>query len=431
MHHLRKRGYVLVLAETLAEAENQLRALRFDLVLLDDCLPDGAGLSLLRGLTRGQPRVVMMSARGSAETAVASIRAGAFDFLVKPLSLDEVDLVLQRVMAQPAAPAVRPTEERQTALTGTSPAMTRLREMVRKIAPTEAPVLIRGEAGSVKEAVAAAIHRASPRAEKPFLRINCGAGGEERIEKELFGEPESGACGLVELAQGGTLLLEEVSDLSLRLQVRLLRLLQECSHGAQPGRPVAGGDFRLMATTTRDLADQVARGSFRQDLLFRLNVFPLHIPPLRERQGDIAPIVAGWIEGHRGGAVEAGISQEAMRRLEAYHWPGNARELENALERALILSGGHRRLEAADFDLVGTSARLTRGDEREPLLTLNELEKRHVLRALEYTNQNRTRAAGLLQISVRTLRNKLHQYRQEDGTLPGLPRPGGGLYSKP
>jgi len=432
-HHLRRQNYEVFIAATLAEAGQLSRQHRFDLVLLDLCLPDGDGLDFLKCKANEPyaPAIVAMSGYGSMEAAIRCIRAGAFDYLSKPFSLEELQSVIQRIESHrqrraSAAPGVPRPAECEGGILGESPAMVSLRAMVMKIAPTETPVLITGESGTGKERIAEAVHRASGRCAGPLIKANCAAGSEEQIERELFGTAE--AAGALELAQGGTLLLEEISELSPRMQVRILRVIQHRQF-ERPGDPVPKSvDLRLIATSQRRLEECVAKGSFRQDLAFRLNVLPLQVPPLRERPADIPLLVAHWTENYirRHGQANGGFSDDALNRLKAYPWPGNVRELENALERASILSGFNQRIEASAFDFLDRradptpSAAAAAPAPEEPLLTLDQLERQHVLRALEYTKQNRTRAAGLLKISVRTLRNKLHQYRNEDTALSCL-----------
>jgi DNA-binding NtrC family response regulator len=305
-------------------------------------------------------------------------------------------------------------------------------------------VLITGESGVGKGRVFEALHKASARASGPLLRVNCSAGSEAEIESELFGVsvPEE-RSGCLEFARGGTIVLEEISELPLRTQARLLGMLQEKSFERAGCEGPIDVDVRLIATTRGDLSQCVLNGTFRQDLLFHLNVFPLQVPPLRERLSDLPLLVHDWLGklAFSNGLRPGGISQEALELLITYCWPGNVRELETVLERAAILVGFGQRLEAGAFRHLGSGQNGSAGHARElspplagraplssaaenggqPLLTLDELEKQHVLRALELTRQNRTRAAGILKISVRTLRNKLHQYRAESSSTSQLP----------
>lgn len=449
-HRLRKQGHVVSTAGRLGEAVSLLERECFDLVLLDFHLPDGDGLEFLKRAMEGpaSPVMVMVSACTSLEIAIQCIRTGAFDYLLKPFSLGELDSVVRRaIVHREDIHSVRATTRPQhdvREILGESPCIQHLRTMLQKVAPTDVPVLITGESGVGKGRVSQALHNASARAAGPLLRVNCSAGNEAEIENELFGfgSPDE-KSGCMEFARGGTIVLEEISELPLRLQAKLMEVLQEKSfERAGCNKPVEV-DARFIATTCRDLSQALFDGSFRQDLLFHLNVFPLEVPPLRERISDLPLLVSDWLEklAFRNGLKPGGISDEALKLMMAYCWPGNVRELETVLERAAVLAGFGERIEADAFLHLGAGqARLlahapagsssahesvvlgpiveSSGDR---LLTLDELEKQHVLRALEHTNQNRTRAANLLKISVRTLRNKLHQYRAES-SLPSAAR---------
>jgi DNA-binding NtrC family response regulator len=433
-HHLRKQRYTVAGAGTLAEGEGLLQRERFDLVLLDLCLPDGDGTELLKRVVEGPdaPAVVVMTAYSSVESAVRCMRAGAFDYIVKPCSLDELDVIIDRAAEFRHMVSINHYMESELRcegdIVGKTAAIEQLRSMVAKVAPTEATVLILGESGTGKSLVAEAIHRASPRAAGPIIKINCAATDPDQLESELFGH-EKGAFpwanekreGRMELAQTGTLILEEVSELPQRIQVKLLRVLQEHEFERAGGCKPIRADVRIIATTRRDLSALVERGRFRQDLFLRLNVFPVSVPALRERIADLPEIVNHTLDrfARRHGLKLAGVTEDALHRLITYSWPGNMRELQNVLERAAILTEPEQKIEVGAFEFLRPQPVMNNNDE--PLLTLEEIEKRHVLRALQYTNQNRTRAAHLLKISVRTLRNKLHQYRMETPELV-LPR---------
>lgn len=440
-------------AGTLAEADLLLKQNFFDLLLLGLELPDGDGASLLSRLDAWEPRpIVLMQSRGAnGEQVLRCLRAGAFDFLVKPFGPEVLQAALERAAGHGHERQVRrylqEKGEPHGKLVGDSSGIRHLRSQVERLAPMEVPVLIAGEKGTQKCRLAAMIHRASARSAGPMVEVHCASNDESRLENELFGpiaetcEEGSGRMvlqgGRLELARGGTLLLDEISELPMCLQLKLCGVLQK-GEWTRPGsaRPVKL-DIRLIATTERDLAGCVARETFLPELYQLINGSVLQLPPLRERIADLPSLVADWLDRNRSTAKVSGISDEALRHLMAYGWPGNVQELENILERAALLGDGGGRIEAEAFlnlnenrNGVPThgfrgeadSSRLADsrhgGDPRnEPLLTLEELEKRQVLRALEITNQNRTRAASLLKISVRTLRNKLHQYRTEDPTL--------------
>ena len=452
--HLHKQNYSVVTAGTLFEAAAMMESGQFDLVFLDLSLPDGNPLEFLERMAPcwKQSMAVILGSRGGAKEAIECIRAGAFDYLSNPLDPDEVDSVIRRAESQWQAVRVKRylEEERrcEPGLPGASPAAMQMRALVQRAALSELPVLISGECGVGKERLARAIHSIGSRAHIPPIRVNCAAGSEQFIERELFGNGTQGE-GRLELASGGTLLLESVSDLPLRLQGRLLEAMQKGELERSNGRKPVKIDVRIIATATRDLSEAVERGWFRQDLFLLLSAFSLRVPALRERICDLPALAQAWLEKdarRNGFSTAINISEEALRHLMAYSWPGNVRELENVLERAVIVTGFGCRIEADAFEFLhvrrGTAVLESRSvltqseeappsDPHIPLLTLDELEKRQVLRALEYTNQNRTRAAALLQISVRTLRNKLHRYRSEAGAeAKQMPVPPGGAWPR-
>ncbi|MEI6561440.1 MAG: sigma-54 dependent transcriptional regulator [Verrucomicrobiota bacterium] len=450
--YLRSQQFSVSTAGTLAEADRLMKQEFFDLLLVDLDLPDGNGCTLIEQANRMDfpPVCIVLSGNGSAESVIRCMKSGAFDYLMKPYRLEAFKTAIERADAFRHSQQVHAYLEAERSdareMIGDSPGIRHLRLLLGRVAATESPVLISGDRGTGKVHVAGMVHRASARAHGPLVRVNCAGAEEERLENELFGritqtcEEGSGHSvlqgGRLELAQGGTLLLEEISELPMCLQVKLLNVLQERKWVRPGSERCLALDIRLMATTERDLAGCVARGTFLLDLHRHLCGPILHVPPLRERIADLPPLVFNWLERLPGncGTRPAGISDEALRHLMAYSWPGNLRELENVLERAVILGEGGARIEAEAFEWLSNrraggkeslesgvkrlaEPRLAAPTQAEPLLTLEELEKRQVLRALEATNQNRTRAAGLLKISVRTLRNKLHQYRAEDPTL--------------
>ncbi|MCX6968230.1 MAG: sigma-54 dependent transcriptional regulator [Verrucomicrobia bacterium] len=448
--YLRSQQFSVFTAGTLAEADRLMKQEFFDLLLVDLDLPDGNGCTLIEQTARMEfpPVCIVLSGKNSGDAVIRALRAGAFDYLPKPYALEGFKMALERAGAFRHAQQVRRylSEEGRCdrEMIGDSPGMRHLRLLVGRVGATDSPVLISGERGTGRSHIAGMVHRASARASKPLVRMHCAGAEEARLENALFGRITE-ACeegigrsilqgGRLELAQGGTLLLEEISEMPMCLQIKLLNALREgeWTHpGSERRRQL---DIRLFATTRRDLAGCVARGTFLLDLHKHLCGPVLYVPPLRERIADLPLLVFDWLERLPGDGKPAGISDEALRHLMAYSWPGNLRELENVLERAMILGEEGARLEAESFEWLknrrpgGKDAgemgaksfsepRFTAEAQTEPLLTLEELEKRQVLRALEVTNQNRTRAASLLKISVRTLRNKLHQYRAEDPSL--------------
>lgn len=444
-------------AASLAEAEAILARESFDIVLLDIRLPDGDGQKFLEQLAvlPERPLVVVITGYGTVESAVACMRAGAFDYVMKPFSTGQIDVILRKAQSYRQLLQVNRLlsdsdsgDEAGAALVGRSSAMLRLRQLIDRVAPTDATVFISGESGTGKEMIAREIYRKSPRRQQPFIRVNCAAISENLIESEFFGH-ERGAFtgaterreGRFELANNGTLLLDEVSEISAGLQAKLLRVLQEREFERVGGNRTIKVNVRILATSNRALLRNVELGEFRQDLYYRLNVFPVVVPPLRERAEDIM-LLADHFLGRlvrKHGVKPAGFSDSARRAMVEYRWPGNVRELQNAIERAVILSENGRPLTAvalglatpgdasadtyADGAAFETSADMSAERLAEPgtpsaparsagpVLPIAELEKLAIRAALQQTEGNRTQAATLLGISIRTLRNKLQEYR--------------------
>jgi two-component system response regulator PilR (NtrC family) len=416
-------------ARDLNSARRLLKAERFDLCLTDMRLPDGDGLDLVAWIQehRASVPVAVITAHGNVESAVRALKLGAFDFVSKPL-----DLGVLRKLVGSAIRLGSSMDEETTAtlrgprLLGSSQAMEQLREMIGRVARSQAPVHICGESGTGKELVACMIHESGARRGAPFVAVNCGAIPTELMESELFGHRRgsfTGAVadkkGVVQSAEGGTLFLDEVADLPLHMQVKLLRLVQE-----KTVRPVGEAreetvDVRILSATHKNLADLVAQGLFREDLFYRINVIELRVPALRERTGDIAEIAAAILErfARRGSGAAPQLSPEALRMLEAYPFPGNVRELENVLERALTLSTGgmispeHIRLRVAARPPGTTAppAALAAAAEGTTALgsQLESIERNAIVQALEKTRYNKTAAAKLLGMSFRALRYRI------------------------
>lgn len=421
-------------AGSVTEARALLSRHDFDLCLTDMRLPDGNGIELVEHIQRHCPclPVAVITAYGSMDTAVAALKAGAFDFVSKPVDLSMLrDLINTALRLSEKDKARESSEDHDdgSQLLGQAPAMRKLKETIAKLARSQAPVCILGESGSGKERVAREIHRLGPRAERAFVPVNCGAIPTELMESEFFGHVKgafTGATGdhpgLFQSAQGGTLFLDEVAELPLHMQVKLLRAIQE-----RAVKPVGGSreipvDVRILSATHRDLAALVREGQFRQDLYYRLNVIELRVPPLRERLEDLpllsrrilARIAQDW------GTQPPQLSEDALAALRAYPFPGNVRELENILERAATLCEGDI-LEAADLHLpeagapLGITART--GADGLPLDdVLEDQERQAILAALAKTSGNRTAAARLLGISFRQLRYRL---KKLDIDVPG------------
>lgn len=378
------------------------------------------------GRSRSLPfPVVVMSRKASMEDAVHMMKCGAHDFWVKPVAPQRLEKLLETLEPKPASSGKGMGEEpaRWTILTE-SAAMIRLKAMARQVAPSSAAVFVQGESGTGKELFARYIHHHSDRAEKPFLAVNCAALPENLLESELFGYEKGAFTGAIrskegkfELANGGTLLLDEVTEIPVHLQAKLLRVLQEGEVDRVGGRYPVPVDVRVIATTNLSMEDALAEGRFRKDLYYRLNVIPLRIPPLRDRKEDIELLARHFMEKYarRHRREVSGIAGDTVEKLKTHAWPGNVRELENVMQRAVLLTTGcDLTAESLFFDdePAPASFQAPGGTEQLDLLPLSEMEKRLIYKALAASNDNRTRAAEMLGISVRTLRNKLNEYRQ-------------------
>ena len=406
-------------ARNVREARDWLAREPFDLCLTDMRLPDGTGLELVQFIQQRYPQtpVAMITAYGSLDTAIGALKAGAFDFVTKPVDLARLrELVNSALRLQEQQAGDAPNDER---LLGNSPPMQQLRSQIGKLARSQAPVYISGESGSGKELVARLIHEQGPRADKPFVPVNCGAIPSELMESEFFGHNKGSFTGAIEdkqglfqAAQGGTLFLDEVADLPLGMQVKLLRAIQEKAVRAVGGQQEMVVDVRILCATHKDLAAEVAAGRFRQDLFYRLNVIELRVPPLRERREDI-PLLASVLLQRLNQCSHNNVqlSEDAIAKLQSYRFPGNVRELENMLERAYTLCE-HERIEARDLRLADSSlpsdggeTSLAQVDNLEDYL--EAIERKLIMQALEETRWNRTAAAERLGMSFRSMRYRL------------------------
>ncbi|HZZ57065.1 MAG TPA: sigma-54 dependent transcriptional regulator [Opitutaceae bacterium] len=457
-----RRKCSVVGAGTLADAAAAIARDSYDLVMLDIRLPDGDGQGFLEQLAAlpERPLVIVITGYGSIESAVNCMRAGAFDYVMKPFSPSQIDVILKKAQSFRQLLQVNrllsdPGDEGD-GLVGRSPAMVRLRQLIERVAPTDATVFISGESGTGKEMIAREIYRRSPRRQQPFIKVNCASISETLIESEFFGH-ERGAFtgaterreGRFELAHNGTLLLDEVSEISGPLQAKLLRVLQEREFERVGGNRTIKVNVRILATSNRDLLRNVEEGNFRHDLYYRLNVFPVIVPPLRERPEDILLLADHFLRRYarKHGIKVTGYAESARRAMMAYRWPGNVRELQNVVERAVILSENGRPVTAVALGLPvpegpvempempaveeGAAAeadgRLREAapgpapaapepvavtDASGGVLSIAALEKQAIRAALAQTDGNRTQAATLLGISIRTLRNKLQEYRE-------------------
>ena len=415
---LGRMGIDTVAAADLGEAFGRLRDERFDLCLTDMRLPDGNGIELVGHIQEHHPElpVAVITAFGSMETAIAALKAGAFDFVSKPVDLTVLRGLVEKALKLSSRSAGRrpPAEQR---LLGESPVILRVRELIAKLARSQAPVYISGESGTGKELVARLIHENGPRADMPFVPVNCGAIPSELMESEFFGHRKgsfTGALtdkpGLFQAAHGGTLFLDEAAGLPMHMQVKLLRAIQEKAVRPIGAQKEVKIDVRILSATHKDLGELVQRNAFRQDLYYRINVIELHVPSLREHPEDI-PLLAGSILRRLGGQWGHDTPQldpTAIQALSGYPFPGNVRELENILERAMTLCDGNV-IRAEDLQLPqpsGDTGAATAAGEPLPEY-LGEIEREAILQALEETHWNRTAAARKLGITFRALRYRL------------------------
>jgi two-component system response regulator HydG len=425
-------GFDVVTADSAEHAYPLLDGQDVDIVLLDMKLPGAGGMEALRHVRRLRPDalVVVITGYGTIHSAVEAMKNGAYDYLTKPFGAEELRLLLDRVTNHLRLKAEnRMLREKVKArfgfgnLVGHSPEMEKLYRIIGKAAQSTHPVLILGESGTGKELVARCIHYNGPLKEKPFIPVDCGSLVPTLIESELFGHVKgafTGAVGakdgLLAIAEGGTVFLDEIGELPIDLQAKLLRAIQE-----KEIRPVGSTrrvsiDVRILAATNRDLEQAVAQGTFRRDLYFRLNVLSLHVPPLRERRQDIPLLVAHFLERMtRATNLTKTLSDDAMKLLLSYDWPGNVRELENCLERAWALNSGPM-LQPADLPSVlssGSALSIGHGQPSDEVLPMSELERQAILRAIEQVHGDKLAAARLLGIGKTTLYRKLKQYGPE------------------
>lgn len=435
---LRRQGFQVITAKGVRSA---LEALRqnpspFPLVLTDLLMPDGSGMDVLTAAKERSPatEVIVMTAHSTVESAIEAMRRGAYDFVTKPFSTAEIGAIAQKALEkssivtenQRLRAQIERLSPQEAEPFAASPAMQRVGEIVAKVAPTRTTVLITGESGTGKERVARALHEKSDRAQKPFLVVNCAAIPETLMESELFGHEKgsfTGAAarslGLFREADGGTVLLDEVGELPAPLQVKLLRVLQE-----RKVRPVGAAaeipvDVRVLAATNRDVESDVSQGKFRQDLYYRLNVIRIELPPLRDRPSDIGPLADRFVRRFAGelGKDVRGLTADALRALDAYAFPGNVRELENMMERAVALAGS-RSIGLGDLPVAvsglsaSPAARLADLPAGGCALdeVLGEVERRLIVQALERTGGVRKAASKLLGITLRSLRYRMAKH---------------------
>jgi DNA-binding NtrC family response regulator len=421
------------------EALQKITAFRPSIVISDLVMPRMGGLDLLRALKDegGDLTIVILTAQGTVETAVEAIKEGAYDYLTKPVEPQRLKILLDKIVERQDTLREVKVLRRQLRehgtfgrMIGSSALMRKVYHVIEQAAPTSANVLIWGDSGTGKELVAQTIHQLSPRAQQPFVPINCAAIPETLLESEIFGH-EKGAftgasdrrAGCFELADRGTLFLDEIAEMTPATQVKLLRVLQERKFRRLGGRMEQSVDVRVIAATNVNPSDAVKNGKLREDLYYRLNVFAMQLPSLRERKEDLPLLIQAFIHefNARNNKRVAALDPAAMRMLEQYNWPGNVRELRNVMERAVILSSGEfiepkhlPPLVTESPDVVKPTLSLTPGT------TVEEAERRLILMTLEHTRDNKTRAAEILGISLKTLHNKLNKLR---GRVPGKKQP--------
>ncbi len=473
------RGLSVTVCNSIQAAQEALLTESFDLAFLDLRLPDGNGMEIIEQMSewKNAPVFVVMTGYATIESAVECMRAGAFDYILKPFNINTLEMALDKADRYSQMMKVNryyaELLSQDWELIGKSPEVLKLRKLISKVAPTDATVLITGESGTGKEVVARELYQHSLRRKGPFIKVNCAAISETLMESEMFGH-EKGAftgaaerrSGRFELASGGTLLLDEISEVSPHLQAKLLRVLQEKEFERVGGNKPIKVDVRIIATSNRNLNAEVQAGRFRKDLYYRLSVFPLHLPPLRERGEDKIILATHFLHQYarKHGLANPVWSDLALQAIMQYDWPGNVRELQNTVERAVILaprnhpitpdllnifhdqefmgqmefnhrlfspavegkdSAPHQPAGEAEVPPPSSEPVPKAIENTSPLypgsaapLSLEEIEKRHILQVLESTQGNRNRAAEILAISVRTLRNKIKLYEESGIAVP-------------
>ncbi len=424
---MRQEGYQALSATSGKKGLELIKEESPSLVILDLKMPEMDGLEVLRKAREIQPGlpVIMLTAHGTIETAIEAMKIGAVDYLTKPFDLEELKIVIkQNLMVSRLVTEVNflrnELAKKYTNLIGESKAIQEIKRLIEKVAKSNATVLITGESGTGKEVAALAIHQQSLRKDGPFVPVNCAALPEQLLESELFGHEKGAFTGAVarklgrfELADRGTIFLDEITEIPLSMQVKLLRVLQEKSFERVGGTETLCVDVRVIAATNRDIASAMQQGQFREDLYYRLNVFQIHMPPLRERKEDIPLLAQHFVEKFRPTYLVNKISPAAMELLVRYHWPGNIRELQNVIERAAIICQGNEILpEHLPKELLAAQ-KTTAGpviNFPDQGISLEEVEKELILKALEKTGGNQTRAAQLLGITRSALLYRSQKY---------------------
>jgi two-component system response regulator HydG len=422
---LTRHGHSITLAKSGREGLSLLEKWSFDLILLDLKMPGEDGLFVLAKIKEIDPEamVVMITGYGSVETAVQAIKLGAFDFIAKPFTPEELLKLVNRVMRHRRLTIENlylkqslKQETRRSEIISKSPAMDKVKEMIAMVAPTDSTVLIQGESGTGKGLLARKIHEMNRRRAHPFISVDCGSLVSTLFESELFGHVKGAFTGAdttqygkFEMAHGGTLFFDEISNISLEIQAKLLKAVEEKCISKVGDHKVVKVDVRLISATNRDLRKAIAERVFREDLFFRLNVVSIHLPPLRERKEDIPLLVNHFLErfSRKQGKAIGGFSRNTMKALTEYRWPGNVRELENTVERLVVFA---RDKTITTRDLAYSNTVLSSVLTKEPL-RLEEMERLHIMKVLRRTEWNKSRAARLLGIDRKTLRTKVEKYQ--------------------
>ncbi|MEN9309029.1 MAG: hypothetical protein RL173_2961 [Fibrobacterota bacterium] len=435
---LRRRGHEVTLARNATEGLEKFDA-SYELVLSDYKMPGLTGLEFLKKIRERKSEVpfVIMTAHGTVQVAVEAMRHSAWDFLEKPFDPEVLELTVERALEvhvlRRENKRLREALDERFHIVGASNTLKAVQTLISQVAPTRTTVLVQGESGTGKELVARAIHDSSPRSGKPFVKVNCAALPESLFESELFGHEKGAFTGALrsqrgkfELADSGTLLLDEISEMPLAMQAKLLRVLQEREIpkiGSETEIPV---DVRIVCSTNRDLAKEVEEGRFRADLYYRLNVIRIEVPPLRTRKDDIPQLAAWFLDRYNreNGFSVTGFSEGSISDLRSHDWPGNVRELENAVQRAVVLTQkgevvssvlGLGRGPSSPSPVASATGIVSSDLDPSQAMSISEMERRMIFAALESLGGNRTRAAERLGISIRTLRNKLREYRGDTG----------------
>lgn len=427
-------GYEVLMAADGSEGLDIALHNEIDLVITDLRMPGVSGEEVLRRVTTETPGipVIVLTGHGTVENAVEAMRSGAYDFLTKPLNLDRLSLLVKRALQNRELILQHRELEREIEnkksfehIIGKSPAMNKVFDVVKRVAPTKASVLITGESGVGKELIANALHNLSPRKDNPFIKVHCAALAETLLESELFGHEKGSFTGAIsrkrgrfELAHGGTIFLDEIGEIDQSVQIKILRVLQEKKFERVGGEDTLEVDVRVITATNRDLEKEIAEGRFREDLFYRLNVVRIHVPPLRERKDDIPLMMASFVHefaGENGKKIE-GIDPRARSALYAYDWPGNVRQLRNCIESAVVMTSG----KIITLDDLPPSIRS--GEETLSIhipvgVTMAEAEKQVILQTLSAQNGNKSKTAEVLDIGRKTLHRKLDEYGLEPKSM--------------